>query len=701
MFFQNLPLLPILAPLLAVPVVIHLLNRKFPRLILFSSVEFIRKSIAQRSKLMRWRHWLLTLVRVLVAALALLAFLQPFLPRTGGTPPQANQRRHVVIVLDHSFSMEKPDGLMTLRGRAGAEALRILDSLGAEDVVQVIAAGRDSAACFSDFSTHTSAARAFIQTLGSGYERADFSKAVEAAATLLREVKDASEVYFISDFQRTNWSDTAFTALPQHCRVFFVPVGDAQAPAAANRAVTHAEISSGAVLSGGDVTLSVQIANHSATALDEPLEAVIDGRVSFEARAQTAAWSVQRLSMQIRAPGPGWHTLIVRLKNGDSLPLDDAFHLPLHVTEKEEVILATDDADDSLTLRFLEAAINPYAENAGSLLPRRVRATTLTPADLASSSKIVLTRLGKLPQPQIRALADFLKSGGGALYFLDGEFDAENARSLADWFTQPDAVPLRLSTRRDVSAPGAEGAQIAFGQFDSRFLRLFRGTGRDGLSQLSFYETWQCSAADRAEVLLTYADGTPALAQGTPGLGTLLMGNFSVAEIASNIARQRLFPAWIQEITAQLSGERTSTLRHEPGDSMETEAWAAEVEKTDFTSPAGRPILSNRANNGQRVMLSISAREPGFYTLLDAKKRLVALLAANISPEESDLRRLEGDTVPQQAAQDAVNAHQLTTGTDYHEVAHGAPVFHWFVWAALALLAVETLLQTHVRRKTA
>lgn len=701
MFFQNASLLPLLAPLILVPVVIHLLNKKFPKLVLFSSVEFIRRSIAQRSKLMRWRHWLLTLVRVIVVVLALLAFLQPFLPRTDGTPPQANQKRQVVIVLDHSFSMERQDGLMTLRGRAGAEALRILDSLGADDVVQVIAAGRDSSACFSDFSTNTAAARAFINALGSGYERADFGKAVEAAAGQLRELKGGSEVYFISDFQRTNWSDAAFSALPPSSRIFFVPVGDPQADPPANRAVTHAEIVSGAVLSGGEVTLAVQIANHSATALDEPLEAVIDGRVSFEARAKAAPWSVQRLPLQIRAPGPGWHTIHVRLKSADSLPLDDAFHLPLHVTEKEEVILATDDPDDSLTLRFLEAAINPYAGNAGSLLPRRVQASKLTPEDLASSSKIVLTRLGKLPQPQIRALADFLKSGGGALYFLDGGHDAENARALSEWFTQAEAVPLRLTHRHAAAAPGAEGAQIARGRFDSRFLRLFRGTGREGLAQLSFYETWQTSAADRAEVLLTYADGTPALAQGTPGLGTLLMGNFSVAEIASNIARQRLFPAWIQELTAQLSGERTITTRYEPGDAMEAEAWASEVEKADFNSPAGRPLQSSRAINGQRITLTVPAREPGFYTLTDSKKKLTALLAANISPEESDLRRLEGETVPQQAAQDAVNAQHLTAGVDYREVAHGAPVFHWFIWAALVLLALETLLQTHVRRRTA
>jgi von Willebrand factor type A domain/Aerotolerance regulator N-terminal len=700
MFFQNLQMLPMLAPLLVVPVAIHLLNKKFPQLVLFSSVELIRRSMAQRSKLMRWRHLLLTLVRTLVVLLALLAFLQPFMAYLGQPPPVLNAKRHVVLVLDHSFSMEQADGLMSLRSRAGAEALRILNSLAAEDEMQIIAAGRTSAAGFSGWSHNHAAARSFITGLGPGYQHADFAKATDLAASLIRDLKSTAEVYFISDFQRSNWSDASFSALPKSTRVFFVPVGDAAAKRS-NHAVTQTEIVSGSVLAGGEVTLMAHIANHSAEALDEPIEAVIDSRMTFEARVKAAPWSVQRVALQIRAPGPGWHTLVVRLKKSDALPLDDAFHLPLYVTEKEEVIIATDEAVSALTTRFLEAAINPYAGNAGSLLPRRIEASKLTSADLASTTKLVLTRVNALPSAQIRALADYMKAGGGTLWFLDGAFDADNARALSEWFTQPEAVPLRLTLRRDAAAAGTEGSQIARGMFDSRFLRLFRGSARESLAQLSFYELWQAAPVERADVLLTYADGTPALAHGSPGLGTLLMCNFSVAEIASNLARQRVFPAWIQEMTAQLSGERAVAARFEPGDMMDTEAWVREVQGTDFTSPSGALLTSNRAISGERVQISLPAREPGFYTLLDGRKRITSLLAANIAPEESDLRVLEGGIALQQAEQDAIGASQLSTGTDYHELARGTPIFHWFVWAVLIMLVLETLLQTKIRRTVA
>ena len=56
MNFLNTALLPGLALLVAMPLLIHLLNLRFPRLFEFSSVKQIRETLAQRSRLFRWRR---------------------------------------------------------------------------------------------------------------------------------------------------------------------------------------------------------------------------------------------------------------------------------------------------------------------------------------------------------------------------------------------------------------------------------------------------------------------------------------------------------------------------------------------------------------------------------------------------------------------------------------------------------------------
>src|ERR1700722_10727980 len=105
MSFLNLALLPGLVLVAGIPLVIHLLNLRYPRLFEFSSIQRLRETIVQRSRVFRWRHLLLLLMRTLLLVLLLLAFLKPLLRRFGSSKaPQGG--RAVVLTIDHSLSME-------------------------------------------------------------------------------------------------------------------------------------------------------------------------------------------------------------------------------------------------------------------------------------------------------------------------------------------------------------------------------------------------------------------------------------------------------------------------------------------------------------------------------------------------------------------------------------------------------------------
>ena len=94
MSFLN-PALIWLLPLAGIPFLIHWLSRRFPKRFLFSSIEDIRRTVAGRSRLFRWRHLLLLLLRTLALLALLGAFLKPVIasrlrnPRRGVTfqPP--------------------------------------------------------------------------------------------------------------------------------------------------------------------------------------------------------------------------------------------------------------------------------------------------------------------------------------------------------------------------------------------------------------------------------------------------------------------------------------------------------------------------------------------------------------------------------------------------------------------------------------
>src|SRR5689334_2945703 len=89
---------------LAIPVLIHLIQREKKRVVQFPSLMFLRRIPYQSVKRRRIRHWLLLFMRLAALALIVLAFARPFLRRTE-IAAGATGAREVIILLDRSYSM--------------------------------------------------------------------------------------------------------------------------------------------------------------------------------------------------------------------------------------------------------------------------------------------------------------------------------------------------------------------------------------------------------------------------------------------------------------------------------------------------------------------------------------------------------------------------------------------------------------------
>ena len=262
--FASAGLFGVLAAALALPLVIHLLNKSFPRFLRFPSIELIKRTMARRSRLYRWRHLILLLLRTAFLALLLLAFLRPVLKRFGADTAARGGRR-VLIVLDHSLSMEHRGDGPTSRERAAHEGLKLIDSLGAEDAVNILLMDTSPTTCFVDFSRDHAEAKRFLGRLKPGLGRGDVNLANTWAGRLTAKGGGPRpEIYYISDFQRKNWANASFTALPAGARLLFVDVGPAHRD---NWAILDARVSQSHVLAGDTVLLEVTVGNFGAREL--------------------------------------------------------------------------------------------------------------------------------------------------------------------------------------------------------------------------------------------------------------------------------------------------------------------------------------------------------------------------------------------------------------------------------------------------
>ena len=109
---------------IAIPILVHLIQRERNRVVHFPSLMFLQRIPYQSVRRRRIRHWLLLALRVTAIALLVLAFARPFFPQGALSAAAAGGAREVVILLDQSASMGYGDHWQRARDAAHARRRR-------------------------------------------------------------------------------------------------------------------------------------------------------------------------------------------------------------------------------------------------------------------------------------------------------------------------------------------------------------------------------------------------------------------------------------------------------------------------------------------------------------------------------------------------------------------------------------------------
>ena len=605
-------------------------------------------------------------------------------------------QRHLVIMLDRSQSMAHSDGAVSTFQRARLEVRKLIRSLDPLDKVNLVLVGRAPQAAFGDFSHNVAATLTFLDEAEPAPHEADFQAANALAAQLAEKAQGPLEIYYVSDFQRKNWANVHFDELPREARLFFVPATEDKTRD--NLAILDVSLADRSPVTGSSFEVNVRVGNYSQHHFNGKIEAVVQASLGTEMAVALPPWGETDVTLEIPPLAAGLHSIRFELTH-DNLAIDNMRTLAVTVREAEEVLILTEPTSEpgapppSL---YLSAAVNPYGEGKGAYRPKLLDSKEITPSTLAACSKVVASRTPVLTDEQAASLAAFLRGGGGLLLFLDGEHDPANLAKLSAQLGED--LPLRLNARLTADNLPSGAMRFAQGEFRSPYLRLFKGERRGSLGLLEFYEFYHAAPTGEGRVLLRYADGTPAMAETQAGLGTILLCNFSVSELSSNLARQRLFPGWVHDLLANMSAAGGEEMEFLAGDRIYTEAWASEALGRAVIGPGQKEVSAQAEIHGERIHLNFLAGEPGSYHLPGPGGRRLANFAVNTPPRESDLRTLDVAVLPERAP-GRENARLLAGLDSYEALTKGYPVYYWFVLAALAFLFLEAFLHAFLGRR--
>ena len=124
---------------LAVPVIIHLWQRKRVIKVPFSTLRFLKIVAARTSRSAKLENLFLLLLRCLVFALLVMAAARPVVSTDSARIFGGNVPRTIALVVDQSLSMSYKSGDKTRLERAKQQAQAVIHDLKPGDEVAVIA----------------------------------------------------------------------------------------------------------------------------------------------------------------------------------------------------------------------------------------------------------------------------------------------------------------------------------------------------------------------------------------------------------------------------------------------------------------------------------------------------------------------------------------------------------------------------------
>ncbi len=206
------PLMLAGAAAVSVPLILHFFYKARHRPLPWAAMKFLKQSIEQTSRRLKFQEWILLALRCLALILLAIAIARPSFTASAGSG--RSEGVDAIFVFDTSFSMGAQDGEETRLQRAKTAARTIIDNLPPNSTVQVFtSAGTDRVNKVVFTSTNLDQARNVVDAVSLTSLSGDVLPGLNAANTALDDPTNISgaskEVYLFTDLQKSGWDRQA------------------------------------------------------------------------------------------------------------------------------------------------------------------------------------------------------------------------------------------------------------------------------------------------------------------------------------------------------------------------------------------------------------------------------------------------------------------------------------------------------------
>lgn len=550
MTFIHFGLLLAFSPMIAAPIILHLLTLHKLRTIELSTYRFLSDGEVRSRRRFQFEDLLLAILRTLFLLFIVLALARPTVSHWGALFGGMASGRDVVVLIDASASMSVTTDGRSAMQQAKQASISIIENLPKQDRVTVIrVASRPEEVC-SRFASNPEAIRESIEQIEPGSARANWFAAL--LHTFQSDRLANPRVYVISDMQKSGWRElqTGETAglVPDDTEMLVINVGS-QRPIE-NRGVVAGAPDDQHVLAGLPVTLRPRVVNFSQSEVAEiPVSVYADDEEVARKTITVEPGQAAETELIYTPERAGVHRLRYEIPD-DRFGGDNAYRFALSASSEVQVLLvnghpSSDPLDDRGL--FLNSALTVEEDEFQSLHVREVRQSQLNAEQLNDADVLILADCGELSPTAHEQFRDFVADGGGMLIFPGGHVDLRDYnRDLIAASSRDDTelLGVRLQPATGSIGQTASFARVGGVDFAHPVFSVFRDPDAHYLAETKAYRRYELALASSAKntwILARFSDGDPMIVEGRFGKGRVVLSAIPFDTTWSNLPLQPEF----------------------------------------------------------------------------------------------------------------------------------------------------------------
>lgn len=604
-FFLNPWMLTGLAGI-ALPVIAHLLVRRRYNVVDWGAMQFLQPDIRTRRRL-RLQDLLLLLLRIVLIALIALALARPWIPGGMFSGYRSAGSRDVVLIIDSSNSMARPDGIATLHQTALRRANAFLSTLSVNDTVMVIDSRDVPIPIVDSPMSDLDSAEERINDIDPPGGFGNLQLACERAVSLLSQASQTRrDIVVFTDDQRAAWNpdDTTkwdqfndqleLTAVKPH--IWSVDCSNPKSSA-------YNRITVGKIIAKPEVTVpdvpvrvSTVITNHSNESVAVPLSFEVQGQrlpehdttVTIAAESQ----STVEITHLFRSQDTRRISIVADFP-ADDLQIDNSTHC-VNVTRPPIKVLVVESSTDVDRTHhhsfFVQVAITPPPGISTWLQASAVQASELQSSDVASADVIILPDVDSLPSGAAEWLEQAVRSGTGLLISIGSHTTQEFFRTT---FTDSGLLPgTQLTNPMSVDPDAAVPLRVLPSSLQDDWLQRFQDRPDTSFLQTIYHRWWKIATDPQdnepsMHPLIRLTNRVPILFRRQHHKGRILLLVTALDNQWNNLPGRPDFVSFLYEAIFHLLPQRTHR-NIMPGEPFVAPVTSTEQQDLQVQLPSGR-----------------------------------------------------------------------------------------------------------------